>query len=128
MKFRQRRNNFFQEYYSLEGRKIMLYGNNSNREIKLKRNPLWLIKQRCSGMIAACFPPALCLTDIELPLNSRLLPAVIIPCPGIAFALNISNKKNQNLKKICTLFKQRVFESNQYDNLSPPFFIAMERP
>ena len=101
----------------------MLYGNNSNKKTKLRWNPIDLIRLHCSSNVPAYFMPGSRIIHIELPPNSCLVIAIDLPCFRFADALNISNKKNQILKKICTLFKQRVFESNQYDNLSPPLFL-----
>ncbi len=98
----------------------MTYGNNSNRKTKLSWNPIDVIKLHCNSNVPAYFMPGFRIIHIELPPGSCLVAAIDLPCSRFADILNISTKKNYILKNICTLFKQRVFESNQYDNLSPP--------
>ena len=98
----------------------MLYRNNSNIEIKLNRNPLELFKKGCSYLVTVCPSPSFRIIHIELPLISRLASAVNISCPRFDEAPDMSNKGSSK-DLLFTPFLLRTFESNLYDNLSPPY-------
>lgn len=98
----------------------MIYTDNTNRVNWLKWNPLEIFRQSYLGEFAADFSHVTYTIHIQSSLNYRLLPAVNIFCFNIEAIDNISRIRFRNHKITCTVVKQRKFESNQFDNLSPP--------
>lgn len=106
----------------------MILRNNSNKEIKLNWTPGGIFRRYSTVFFPAAFSHDSRVIHIDILLNCRLLPAVNILCSHIADTLLLSIGKKYCLKPNSTLFRQRVLESNQFDNLSPPFIINFSKP
>ena len=98
----------------------MTYRSNSNKEVKPGFNPLEIFRQYYAGYVPAYFSPVYRAIHIQLSLNCRLRNAVDIHCRRISDLVIISQDEHRRHKKNRVVLKQRVIESNQYDNLSPP--------
>jgi hypothetical protein len=98
----------------------MLYKSYANNGKRFKWNPFEIFRQNYTGDIPANFSLVSRGIHIQFSLNCRLLIAAKIFCLRIADIAIISQLKHSKHKKSQSVFKQRVIESNQYDNLSPP--------
>ncbi len=98
----------------------MKYISSTNKEKRFNWNPFEAFRQNYAGDIPGNFSLASRGIHIRFSLNCRLRTAVNICCFRLAGLLKISQLKPRSHKRIHILFKQRIIESNQYDNLSPP--------
>ena len=98
----------------------MIYKSSTNRVNRLKWNPFEVFRQSFVGDFPADFSLGTHSIHIQFPLNCRLLPAVNIHCLRTAELMMNSKSVHRSYKQTQIIFIQRVFESNQYDNLSPP--------
>ena len=97
----------------------MVYRKNSHIEIKQEWNPIVVFKSYCKDYAPAYFIPYFRSVYTHLPLECRLIPASVIHREGISQEANVSIKRNKH-NLFFTPFLKRNFESNLYDNLSPP--------
>jgi hypothetical protein len=100
----------------------MIYKGNTNKENRIKWNPFEVLRQNYAGDIPDNFSLVSRGIHIQFSFNCRLRTAVNIFCLRIADFVKISQLKHSSHKKTRFIFKQRIIESNQYDNLSPPRF------
>jgi len=98
----------------------MIYKSSTNRVNRLKWNPFEVFRQSFVGDFPADFSLGTHSIHIQFPLNCRLLPAVNIHCLRTAELMMNSKSVHRSYKQTQIIFIQREFESNQYDNLSPP--------
>lgn len=105
----------------------MLNRSNANKEKGLKWNPLGIFRQNYSGNFPAHFSLVSRAIHIQFSLNCRLLLAPSIFCYRIADVAIILQLRHSKHKKSQPVLKQRIIESNQFDNLSPPRFNCIRK-
>ncbi len=96
----------------------MIYRINLHKESGLIWNPLVMLETYLKESIHAYSPSYFRSIHIDLPLDCRLLPSPKGRMLSDIYAEII--KKGDKHKLFFTPFLKRNFESNLYDNLSPP--------
>ena len=101
----------------------MIYRNNLHKESGLIWNPLVMLETYLKESIHAYLPSYFHSIHIGLPLDCRLLPSSKRLILSDTYAEII--KKGDKHKLFFTPFLKRNFESNLYDNLSPPILTSL---
>jgi hypothetical protein len=98
----------------------MKYISSTNKEKSFNWNPFEAFRQNFAGDIPDNFPLVSRGIHIQFSLSCRLRTAVNIFCFRLDGLHKILRLKPRSHKRTHIIFKPRVIESNQYDNLSPP--------
>lgn len=102
----------------------MINLNRRYNKLKLNLKPKAKFKIRYSSRLFACFPLKCRVVYTRLPLNYLYSAAMIRLCCGSSAAKEFIYNKNYCRGIICCPLLQRNYESNRYDDLSPPFKVT----